>query len=1329
MDRITLSLIGCLIGFGVYADNQNELSAYFELSGIQTIGVEHDSSLSYDLFLPLFAQNGKVIFFNPRLYDRAGSSLEGNFHLGYRCLVGTNQLLGVYSAFDARRSPYRNHYNQVTFGAEYWYKNLFLGGNYYLPIGQKVKYTNYQRSNTVNSVFDYKSGILNDVNDLQYAQETALGGEDFTLGYAMTDQMTGFVGGYYFENKLGRNIVGYEIRAEYQYFQDQKRVLGILNDVKLTVSLKQDYRGLQALCGISIKMWPGVMKKQTTWQRRLARLPKRDPDIQVHSQIYRERVVVGRRPIQARDLINEQTNIENLINAYQDSVTKIMSQEISQVQKRGYINLIEQQVKDNFDKLYNVLPDHDKKQAYRQFILLHHPDKYSGINREINNVTFATFRNLFKDNDQQPNNKVNLNNAQEQLNFTVSNSFENSKNLGLVKQDLSVEQKNKIQPSLLKTEQEKGNSTSLQVTNLDELRSFPSSKYEKVALSSFIIADTAVGAINLFKILKPNLSTRDQNEQDQEEDNDNNDGDDHRPPFPFDRGNFPPYNNLFQEGNNQEETEHDHPVVAPEHMFEVLNNNVTLVNRTVATERALVVPEENNIEAVDNVALLGRRNDLTTLFRNHPRFANVVGNQRNLQYLINHDEVFRQAINDDEFRSIFENHELTQAIIFFPEGVNYRRNIVIENINAVVPMLQNNADFRSLFLRGNYTDFTFYQFMNNVVLDNISVDGYVYFGAIVNQLMMNQILNDADFREMVIQNTGFRQLLINANVDFRQLICEQANIRGRILTDYHFRDLLIRELEQIQLMPANDFIEIMNDHQLFDLFNRYYAFRLSMYQSVARPVILQHRYYIIQHLEEMPEVLRLIADYPDFMAIVLTNSDFTRLITNRNFFNLINESDSFRRLIFTYPSFLSLLNTRPAFQEIIYGQDNVVREFVRDYYNLLERIHHSGIFELLLHNEYFRYYVKYYFPFRRNFFNPNFIENVLIQNENLIRSIIEGNAFDVILNIDRLLDNTVEANTVNNRMMALNDVDFIRLLVNEHPIFSITILNNVALQQILCEENDIRRLISTNMDLMNLIVCDVNFRTCFIGENSFRNLFLHGNLSELILRDNRFRLLNMHNPQVRELMLNNADLRLVLTEDPFFRDLFIEHFYSVNNDLISFIITENNEFSRLILRQNNLRNLILINEDFRNQFLLNYLNGDLLTLLVWYGQFGEIIVRNGNVHNSLLRLSLDSNWFVEQENQQIAPLASRLLLPAAFDNEVTMNNDLNRVEVNEDEVGEEPVINNTVSLYNHPDRNENVVIIQGFGDNLLENLDIRNIRRFLKELFRRSRHPLFTFSF
>lgn len=104
------------------------------------LGGEQSYAGEYRLWAPLwYNQHGQLLFTDLRCFDRSGSSLEGNFQIGYRQhLTPYNVLFGVYGGYDQRRSVHRQQYQQLLFGGELWLERWFIGGNYYQPVGKKT---------------------------------------------------------------------------------------------------------------------------------------------------------------------------------------------------------------------------------------------------------------------------------------------------------------------------------------------------------------------------------------------------------------------------------------------------------------------------------------------------------------------------------------------------------------------------------------------------------------------------------------------------------------------------------------------------------------------------------------------------------------------------------------------------------------------------------------------------------------------------------------------------------------------------------------------------------------------------------------------------------------------------------------------------------------------------------------------------------------------------------------------------------------------------------------------------------------------------------------
>ncbi len=99
----------------------NKYQPYFEIGGAKYFNQKSKVAGIYDLFIPLLQTDDQLFFTDLRLFDRSGNSSEGNFHIGYRKLFpSSNKMLGIYGAFDLKKSEHGNRYNQIMFGAEYW---------------------------------------------------------------------------------------------------------------------------------------------------------------------------------------------------------------------------------------------------------------------------------------------------------------------------------------------------------------------------------------------------------------------------------------------------------------------------------------------------------------------------------------------------------------------------------------------------------------------------------------------------------------------------------------------------------------------------------------------------------------------------------------------------------------------------------------------------------------------------------------------------------------------------------------------------------------------------------------------------------------------------------------------------------------------------------------------------------------------------------------------------------------------------------------------------------------------------------------------------------
>lgn len=244
---------------GAVVDNQKYWS-YFEVGarGIKHSQQNAKMAMSYDLFMPIVAQHyDQLLFTDLRIFDPSGSAFVGNAYLGYRHLFpegdrGIKQILGVYGSFDRMRSDYENYYNQITLGGEYWLNDWFIGSNVYLPIGRRNRLVNENRrlSNT------YK------ISDKTY--EEIAKGVDGEVGYSLTNDLTGYLGGFYYSGRNIKASKGFSARLEYFFHQNSKeRILGIFDGAKLRLGVRKPMpAGVEGFVELKLRIGMGVYPNQ-----------------------------------------------------------------------------------------------------------------------------------------------------------------------------------------------------------------------------------------------------------------------------------------------------------------------------------------------------------------------------------------------------------------------------------------------------------------------------------------------------------------------------------------------------------------------------------------------------------------------------------------------------------------------------------------------------------------------------------------------------------------------------------------------------------------------------------------------------------------------------------------------------------------------------------------------------------------------------------------------------------------------------------------------------------------------------------------------------------
>ncbi|MEI8055117.1 MAG: inverse autotransporter beta domain-containing protein [bacterium] len=202
---------------------QNKYQPYFELGGAKYFNQKSSTASIYDLFIPLLQKDNQLFFTDLRILDRSGSSFEGNAHIGYRKLYSaTKQIIGIYGAFDRRHSDNKNIFNQLTLGFEYWQNKLFIGGNIYRVVGENIQPIKEITIEEKQKAAEKNIARLK-LKDRYYEQ--AVSGIDAELGYVIIDNLTTYVGGYYFASKDTDTIVGPKIRLIYDFKPTNKHIL------------------------------------------------------------------------------------------------------------------------------------------------------------------------------------------------------------------------------------------------------------------------------------------------------------------------------------------------------------------------------------------------------------------------------------------------------------------------------------------------------------------------------------------------------------------------------------------------------------------------------------------------------------------------------------------------------------------------------------------------------------------------------------------------------------------------------------------------------------------------------------------------------------------------------------------------------------------------------------------------------------------------------------------------------------------------------------------------------------------------------------------------
>lgn len=203
-----------------------------------------------DIFLPLSQNKDTLLFTTLRYRLDNQSSREGNFGLGIRHLLPSNWIIGTYSYYDRRKSPYDNIFRQLTLGVELLSNNWDFRANIYKPFGKKE-----YLEESLSQVEFTDTSIL-----YSQGEERTLKGFDAEIGWRVPifekdedKQLRLYIGGYKFYEKDIETIKGPRGRIDLTFDE----VPFLWKGSRLTLGAetqKDDIRGRQSFASLRLRI-------------------------------------------------------------------------------------------------------------------------------------------------------------------------------------------------------------------------------------------------------------------------------------------------------------------------------------------------------------------------------------------------------------------------------------------------------------------------------------------------------------------------------------------------------------------------------------------------------------------------------------------------------------------------------------------------------------------------------------------------------------------------------------------------------------------------------------------------------------------------------------------------------------------------------------------------------------------------------------------------------------------------------------------------------------------------------------------------------------------
>ena len=224
-----------------------------------------------NFFIPLVQDEDTLLYTDIRYRLDNESSREGNFGLGLRHILPSEWIIGGYTYYDRRKTPYDNYFSQITAGLEVLSVDWDFRANVYIPIG------------TTSHLEDSLSSVDFSGTSIMYSQgeERSMKGYDVEIGYRLPifdaqeeQQVRLFAGGYRFYEDDVQSVQGPRGRVELTFDE----VPFLWEGSRLTLGAevqRDDVRGRQSFATLRIRIPFGNQKIKSAPTQKLSAIEKR----------------------------------------------------------------------------------------------------------------------------------------------------------------------------------------------------------------------------------------------------------------------------------------------------------------------------------------------------------------------------------------------------------------------------------------------------------------------------------------------------------------------------------------------------------------------------------------------------------------------------------------------------------------------------------------------------------------------------------------------------------------------------------------------------------------------------------------------------------------------------------------------------------------------------------------------------------------------------------------------------------------------------------------------------------------------------------------------